>query len=726
MHPGLNEAGEDFFKRLRRRPYPHPRLAAQLPAAKSTTSSRQYRGAGTCFVRCPENVPRDGVTSDINTSSTSTTATICTRTSGGSARTSRSSATSCGQHGPDGNRAEENPDCIPGTTSSRCAGEGDGLPRQARRELSRRARPALLHAAFAWASTEARKIIKKRSVASASSTSRDSSQKEFCTEGKRLRRVPLRPDLRGHVLDGQDLTTSASSRHLRGPHGRDREVLGPQPSPDSCRGSSRAARRSMTEQAVDRAAVTRDGASPVDRWRGSSSSTRARPRRRLHRLPVLRQSRAARLCRAGGAGGRGRLGSRRVRVADSGRHRRARGDGFSASTTTSSSPRCERPVRCRGPRRAGVPAHRSGASGTRELIAALRNGSAPVLLARGCYIGGQHYAITTRIVSRRVSRARPILKYRGRYFAGPGSLSPGSGCARRAARREWAAGRPARARCYSSTAIDVASFDPLLARCFGDGRAEHVGVGPGPALRDEHRMPHRCYFARATRGGEARAKALPADPLAGSSHWAYTAADVFGARKLVVLDEMVNVRTDFEALLRMLNELTSPTTSRTAARRPPESRGDRAHEGAHGMLSMSPRARRRPISTGHRQGATATGHPARCGMCRELDVPLRATHHRFPWRLRRTSQPPSDGVGDCTIATACGRRLQFADSPSSARRCTTSAPRSGSSRRRVWIDGRRRCPAWSCFDPPGCPRGTSEGAGGVDMNWRPGRRASSS
>src|SRR6266852_4121779 len=68
--------------------------------------------------------------------------------------------------------------------------------------------------------------------------------------------------------------------------------------------------------------------------------------------------------------------------------------------------------------------------------------------------------------------------------------------------------------------------------------------------------PHRCIFCTSNPGWRRTGRKLYRPiPLARLKHWAYLLRTVFGARKLVVLDEMVNVRTDFEALLRMLNEL---------------------------------------------------------------------------------------------------------------------------------------------------------------------------
>ena len=116
---------------------------------------------------------------------------------------------------PDGNRAEENPDCIPRHYEFQVSLEKamDYLVSTGRSFRAERV-PLCYMRRFAWASTEARKIIKEEERCIRFLDFKGFiHQKEFLHgKGRRLRGVPLRPDLRGHVLDGEDATTSASCR----------------------------------------------------------------------------------------------------------------------------------------------------------------------------------------------------------------------------------------------------------------------------------------------------------------------------------------------------------------------------------------------------------------------------------------------------------------------------------------------------------------------------------
>src|SRR5437868_5489281 len=111
---------------------------------------------------------------------------------------------------------------------------------------------------------------------------------------------------------------------------------------------------------------------------------------------------------------------------------------------------------------------------------------------------------------------------------------------------------------YLLDGIGNASFDRFLARCFDDGVWQNTfGIGAGTrSFVTSIGCPHRCIFCTSNPGWRRTGRKLYRPiPLTRLRHWAYLLKTVFGTRKLIVLDEMVNVRTDFEAMLRMLNEL---------------------------------------------------------------------------------------------------------------------------------------------------------------------------
>jgi MoaA/NifB/PqqE/SkfB family radical SAM enzyme len=109
---------------------------------------------------------------------------------------------------------------------------------------------------------------------------------------------------------------------------------------------------------------------------------------------------------------------------------------------------------------------------------------------------------------------------------------------------------------------------------------------------------------------------------------------VFDARRLIVLDEMVNVRTDFEAMLRMLNELDFTYDFPNGMRADHLSReAIELMKGRVGMLSISAES----ATQADLNGPIGKGQPLDAihrvaGWCRELGVPL-MSHYiiGFPW-----------------------------------------------------------------------------------------------
>jgi MoaA/NifB/PqqE/SkfB family radical SAM enzyme len=273
---------------------------------------------------------------------------------------------------------------------------------------------------------------------------------------------------------------------------------------------------------------------------------------------------------------------------------------------------------------------------TRDLIAALRERfpRAVLLLADG-YIGGQHYADydADRVLAE-YPELDAILKYPGeRAFADPDRLAT-LGDARVVIRD--GGGDPLEP-FYSLDGINVRHFDRFLERCFGDGVWQNTfGVVPGTrSFVTSIGCPHRCIFCTSNPGWRQSGRKLYRPiPLPRLKHWAYMLRTVFDARRLIVLDEMVNVRTDFEAMLRMLNELDFTYDFPNGMRADHLSReAIELMKGRVGMLSISaesatqtdlngPIGKGQPLDAIHRVAA----------WCRELGVPL-MSHYiiGFPW-----------------------------------------------------------------------------------------------
>ena len=104
-------------------------------------------------------------------------------------------------------------------------------------------------------------------------------------------------------------------------------------------------------------------------------------------------------------------------------------------------------------------------------------------------------------------------------------------------------------------AIDVRAYGAFLERCFGDGRwANPFGIDRRTLpLITSSGCPHRCIFCSSNPGWRSLgAKAYRAVPAEVVGQWAYLAARGLGARKLVLLDEIANMRADFTEVLAAL------------------------------------------------------------------------------------------------------------------------------------------------------------------------------
>ena len=338
---------------------------------------------------------------------------------------------------------------------------------------------------------------------------------------------------------------------------------------------------------------------------------------------------------------------------------------------------------------------------TRDLIAALRERfPRSVLLLADGYIGGQHYADydADRVLAE-YPELDAILKYPGeRYFADPEYLTTLAD-ARVVLRDADGRGGDPLEPFYFLDGIDVAGFDCFLERCFGDGAWQNTfGIGSGTrSFVTSIGCPHRCIFCTSNPGWRRTGRKLYRPiPLARLKHWAYLLRTVFGARKLVVLDEMVNVRTDFEALLRMLNELDFSYDFPNGMRADHLSREAIAlMKGRIGMLSMSAES----ATQADLDGPIGKGQPLQAirrvaEWCRELDVPL-MSHYiatlEMAWELYdRYGVWPSMQFATPILGTALHDQCA----------ALGLVPPEGLDLKDGALFQHR-----PCFDPPGCPPG---------------------
>ena len=196
---------------------------------------------------------------------------------------------------------------------------------------------------------------------------------------------------------------------------------------------------------------------------------------------------------------------------------------------------------------------------TRDLIRALRERypHAVLLLSDG-YVGGQHYmSYDGEAVLAAYPELDAILKYPGeRRFGDPDALAELRGVRRVLDDGGARPGDPHDA-FYLLDEIDTVAFDRFLGRCFDERWQNTFGIVPGTrSLLTSMGCPHRCIFCTSNPGWRTNGRKLYQPiPLARLKHWTYLLHSVFGARKLLILDEMVNVRPDFNAMLRVFNDL---------------------------------------------------------------------------------------------------------------------------------------------------------------------------
>ena len=220
--------------------------------------------------------------------------------------------------------------------------------------------------------------------------------------------------------------------------------------------------------------------------------------------------------------------------------------------------------------------------------------------------------------------------------------------------------------------------------------------------------PHRCIFCTSNPGWRQTGRKLYQPiPLTRLQHWAFLLRTAFAARKLIVLDEMVNVRPDFEAMLRTFNELDFTYDFPNGVRADHLSREAIAlMNGRVSMLSISAESATQddlngPIGKGQELDAISASRRG-VGARRAVhdhyiigfpvgDARSRHRHLEMAWELLRPLRGVAvDAVRDpdsrhrVARAVRVSGRIQPTGSISRTARCSSSA---------------------ACFDPPNCPPG---------------------
>jgi MoaA/NifB/PqqE/SkfB family radical SAM enzyme len=305
---------------------------------------------------------------------------------------------------------------------------------------------------------------------------------------------------------------------------------------------------------------------------------------------------------------------------------------------------------------------------TQRLIAALREQYPhSVLLLCDGYVGGQHYFdYDAEPVLAQYPALDAILKYPGeRFFADPEYLHTLRG-ARVVLRDAGPRGGDPLEPFYFLDGIDLGHFDRFLDRCFEGAMWQNTfGIGDGTrSFVSSMGCPHRCIFCTSNPGWRQTGRKLYQPiPLRRLKHWAHLLRTVFGARKLIVLDEMVNVRPDFEALLGAFNELDLSYDFPNGMRADHLSREAVAlMQGRVSVLSISAES----ATQGDLDGAIGKGQSLDAiyrvaAWCQELGVPL-MTHYiiGFPWETPAHITATLEMAADLSERFGAWPSMQFA------------------------------------------------------------------
>lgn len=196
---------------------------------------------------------------------------------------------------------------------------------------------------------------------------------------------------------------------------------------------------------------------------------------------------------------------------------------------------------------------------TVELVAALRARfpSAPLVLA-DCHFGGMH---VMGYEPERVFEALPgldaIIRYAGdETFSQPERLLDLAGSRRclDEPARPWPSGHAPPMPLLE--AIDTGRLRAFVRSCFRDRWSNPFGVDATTLpLMTSGGCVHRCIFCASNPGWQLTGrKPYRAVPLAALRHWVFLMARALGAKKLLVMDEIANLRPDFEELLGLFEQ----------------------------------------------------------------------------------------------------------------------------------------------------------------------------
>lgn len=184
-----------------------------------------------------------------------------------------------------------------------------------------------------------------------------------------------------------------------------------------------------------------------------------------------------------------------------------------------------------------------------------RYASATIVLA-DCHVGGMHHvAYDGQEVLRHLPHLDAVLQYAGEtYFDDPYRLLRLKHEVVQDPARPWDQAPPF----PLYEALDSACFGAFLHRVFSDGTWANpfaVDASTRPFLTSSG-CPHRCVFCTSNPGwsrlGKKPYRVIPVPVI---EQWAYLVRQITGARRLFILDEMANVRADFEEVLRVFEGL---------------------------------------------------------------------------------------------------------------------------------------------------------------------------
>lgn len=355
---------------------------------------------------------------------------------------------------------------------------------------------------------------------------------------------------------------------------------------------------------------------------------------------------------------------------------------------------------------------------TDALIASLRaRYPDAVFVLADAYVGGQHYAdYDADEVMRRYPQVDAVVKYPGgRWFGAPDHLASLGGSRQVLTDAGDRGTDPLEAFCFLD-GLDLGHYDRFLDRCFADGVWENTfGIGAGTrSFLTSIGCPHRCVFCTSNPGWRRTGRKLYKPvPLPRLRHWAFLLRNVFAARKLLVLDEMVNVRPDFEAVLRAFNDLDLTYDFPNGVRADHLTREAIAlMQGRVRMLSISaesadqadldgPIGKGQPLQAVHRVAA----------WCRELAVPL-MVHYiiGFPWETPAQVNATLALAWDLHERHGAWPSVQFATPIRGTALHEDCVARGLIPAEGIDLKDGALFQHRPCFDPPGCPPGYVERA----------------